>query len=277
MTYADRLNRWNRWYDSTPEDWHPHIVLWPLAFAGFINMQLSIASGFPFGVLVLLGLLAIASIRLPYTRGWIVPGPDAASDTGATFKFGRADWIYEINQRYEAVPEDRRFFIIPAILIVGGTLNLILTAARGWAFGGIFLLVLLAVLLVRAPYVWGMLLPPEKVTESPLARAWIHDANRWYDELSGESRFWTSIGAIGVVCVIDLLLVGSVGVPLALLFALELLILVVIRAPYISGMVESPTRRLAPHTPAMLTADVVPPVSFAAHETVPAKQAAAEV
>jgi hypothetical protein len=241
-------------------------VLWPLAFAGFINMQLSIASGFPFGVLVLLGLLAIASIRLPYKRGWIVPAPDAAGGVGATFNFGRADWVYEINQRYDAVPEDRRFFVIPAILIVAGTLNLILTAARGWAFGGLFLLALLAVLLIRLPYVWGMLLPPEKVTHSPLARAWIHDANRWYDELPAERRFWTSIAAIGVVCVIDLLLVGSVGVPLALLFALELLAVVGLRAPYMSGMVESPTRRLAPRTSAMLTANVVPPVNFA-HET----------
>jgi hypothetical protein len=266
MTYADRLIRWNRWYDSTPEDWHPHIVLWPLAFAGFINMQLSIASGFPFGVLVLLGLLVIASIRLPYKRGWIVPPPEAAGDVGATFNFGRADWVYEINQRYEAVPEDRRFFVIPAILIVAGTLNLILTAARGWAFGGLFLLALLAVLLIRLPFVWGMLLPPEKVTESPLTRAWIHDANRWYDELPGERRFWTSVAAMGVVCVIDLLLVGSVGIPLALIFALELLALVVLRAPYVTGMVESPTRRLAPRTSALLTANVVPPVSFT-HET----------
>jgi hypothetical protein len=269
MAFADRLIRWNRWFDDTPEDWHAHIVLWPLAFAGFLNMQLTIASGFPFGVLVLLTLLGFATVRLPYTRGWIIPGPDPASDTGARFLFGRADWLYDLNARYEALPETRRFFVIPGILILGGTLNLVMTFTRGWAFGGVFLLVLLAVIALRAPYVWGVIAAPEKVTEGPLARAWLHDVNRWYDDLPGERRFWTSVAALAVVCVIDLLL-GGLGAPLALLFAVELLVLVGIRAPYVSGMVESPDRRLMPAATATrrITADSMPPLSLAARESV---------
>jgi len=281
MTYADRLNRWNRWFDSTPEEWHAHILLWPLAFAGFINMQLSIASGFPFGVLVLLGLLVIASIRLPYTRGWIVPGPDPASDTGARFQFGRADWIHDLNERYEALPEARRFFVIPAILIVAGTANLVLTATRGWTFGGLFLLVLLAVLLVRVPYVWGVIAPSEKVIEGPLGRAWLHDANRWYDDLSRERRFWTAVGSLGAVAVLDLLLAGGPGAPLALLFAFEILLLVVLRAPYVSGLVDSPNRRIAAAATPRIAADPLPPLTLGTSRPVeaaappPAEEAAA--
>ena len=268
MTYADRLNRWNRWYDSTPEDWHAHIALWPLAFLGFINMQLSIASGFPFGVLVALGLLVIAGIRLPYTRGWIRPGPDPARDEGARIVFGRADWIYDLNQRYEAMPEDRRFFVIPSILIVAGALNLWLTFAHGWVFGGLFLLALLAVIGVRAPFVWGVVAPPEKVTESPLARAWVHDVNRGVDEMPRERRFWTTVGALGVVCIVNLPLSGSVGIPMALLFAIELLALILVRAPYLSGMVESPSRRLMPPAPRQIAAETLPPLTMSATATV---------
>jgi hypothetical protein len=278
MTYADRLNRWNRWFDGTPDDWHAHIVLWPLVLAGFINMQLSIASGFPFGVLVLLALLWIASIRLPYTRGWIVPGPDPARDEGARLVFGRADWIYDINERYEAMPDDRRFFVIPAILIVAGTLNLWLTFEHGWVFGGLFLLVLLVVLAVRAPYVWGVIAPPEKVTESPLLSAWLHDINRAFDDLPRETRFWTSVAVLGLVCIVDLPLASGIGVPLLLLFAIEFLALILVRAPYLSGMLDSPNRRLMPAreaaAPLQIAAEAAPPLNLAAPEMAGTAQAA---
>ena len=88
MTNADRLIQWNRWYDETPEDRRLHIVLWPLVVAGFLNMQLSIAGGFPFGLLVLLTIMAMATIRLPYTLGWSSPprtarGSKSAGSTGS--------------------------------------------------------------------------------------------------------------------------------------------------------------------------------------------------
>jgi hypothetical protein len=274
MTIADRLNHWNRWFDATPEEWHGHILLWPLAFAGFVNMQLTIASGFPFGVLVLLGLAAIGAVRLPYKRGWIIPGP--TEDEGARFLFGHADWLYELNQRYEALPGVPRFFIIPGILIAGGTANLVLTFTRGWAFGGVFLAVLLAVILLRAPFAWGVLPAPEKLTEGPLARAWLHDVNRWYDEMPEERRFWTATVALGVVCIINLLLVSRLGAPLALLFLLELLALIGLRAPYVSGAVESPTRRLPPAAPRQIAADVVPPLSLGLRQTISADEVEAD-
>jgi hypothetical protein len=98
--------------------------------------------------------------------------------------------------------------------------------------------------------------------------------NRWFDELPRERRFWTTVGALGVVCIINLPLAGSVGIPLALLFALELLALILIRAPYISGMVESPSRRLAPREMRQLAAETVPPLNIAAPATVAEAHAA---
>jgi hypothetical protein len=133
--------------------------------------------------------------------------------------------------------------VIPGILIAGGTLNLVMTFTRGWAFGGVFLVVLLAVLCARAPFVWGMLPEPETITDSPLSRAWLYDGNRWYDELPPERRFWTSVVAIGVVCVVDLVLVA-------------------LRAPYVSGLIESPTRRLAAPAPRQLAMQVPAPLSL---------------
>ena len=48
MNYADRLARWNSWYDHAPESWRfQMVVLWPLLAIGAINMLLTIAIGFP--------------------------------------------------------------------------------------------------------------------------------------------------------------------------------------------------------------------------------------
>ncbi len=81
MTYADRLQRWNRWYDETPDDWRFHLVVWGLVAVGTINMFLTIAVGFPFALLLVLAILAIAAVRYPIgsagCRAWM-PAPAAA-------------------------------------------------------------------------------------------------------------------------------------------------------------------------------------------------------
>jgi hypothetical protein len=144
-------------------------------------------------------------------------------------------------------------------------------------FGGLFLLVLLAVIAVRAPYVWGVIAPPEKLTEGALLSAWLHDLNRSFDELPRERRFWTSVAALAVVCAIDLPLAGALGIPLALLFALEFLALILLRAPFLSGVLESPNRRLMPaqEPPLRIAAETVPPLNLAA-PTMVAEEHAAE-
>jgi len=65
----------NRWYDSLPEDRQFWVAPVVLLVAGFINMMLTLAHTFPFGLLFLLVVLAMVAIRLPYERGWLKAPP----------------------------------------------------------------------------------------------------------------------------------------------------------------------------------------------------------
>ena len=163
MTFAERLSDWNRWYDGLPQEWRFQLVLWPLIALGAVNMLLSLSSAaFPFGSLVLLGVLFVAAVRVPYILGWITPAhafPSGAGGARLQIAGAGADWIAGLNERYEAVPEKRRFWIFPAILVVAGAINMQMTISHGWPFGLLFLLVLLAMVAVRAPYVHGLLRP----------------------------------------------------------------------------------------------------------------------
>lgn len=63
MTVLERISAWNRWYDGLPEEWRFQMILWPVLILGAINMLLTVASGFPFGILPLLGAGVIAYVR----------------------------------------------------------------------------------------------------------------------------------------------------------------------------------------------------------------------
>ena len=165
MTFAERVTDWNHWYDGLPQEWRFQLILWPLVILGVINMLLSLSSvGFPFGLLVLLGILFVAAVRVPFILGWVTPAHALPSgEPGAprlAIGGAGADWIAGLNERYEAVPESRRFWIFPAILLIAGAINMQLTISYGWSFGLLFLLALLAIVVVRAPYVHGLLRSP---------------------------------------------------------------------------------------------------------------------
>ena len=66
MTALERIKAWNEYYDSLPADWRFQMILWPILVLGVLNMLLSIASGFPFGLLPLLGAGAVAYIRFTH-------------------------------------------------------------------------------------------------------------------------------------------------------------------------------------------------------------------
>jgi len=148
MTYADRLNRWNRWYDGAPEEWRSQIVLWPLLLLGFINMQMTIA-GYSFGLLFLLALLAIIVVRAPFAAGLVTPPP---AERGAPLV---PYWLTGINGRYDALPSARRFWLFVAAVVVITAVSLDLTLAYGMPFFLLFLIAFLLILGVRAPYVAG--------------------------------------------------------------------------------------------------------------------------
>ena len=160
MTYADRLYRWNRLYDEAPGEWRFQIIFWFIITVGAINMTLTIADGFPFGLLVLLGVIWLASIRVPYALGWVKHDRPVASEGGARMQIQPAVWMWRLNLWYEAVPEfDRPFYLVGA-LIVAGAINMALTIAHAFTFGLLFLIALLAVIIIRAPFVAGWYIPP---------------------------------------------------------------------------------------------------------------------
>lgn len=85
MSYADRLQHWNRLYDQAPEDLRFHVVVWGVVAIGALNMLLTVSVGFLFGLLFLFALLALVAIRGPYTAGWLKPpaeGPMLAGNSG---------------------------------------------------------------------------------------------------------------------------------------------------------------------------------------------------
>lgn len=164
MTVAERLSGWNRWYDGMPQEWRFQLILWPLIAIGACNMLLSLSMRFPFGLLVLLGVLFVAAVRVPYVLGWITPARALPSGghSAPRLEIGGAgaDWIAGLNGRYEALPEKSRFWIFPAILVVAGAINMQLTIHHGYPFGLLFLIALLAIIVVRAPYVHGLIQVP---------------------------------------------------------------------------------------------------------------------
>jgi len=164
MTVAERLYRWNHWYDGLPQEWRFQFILWPLIALGACNMLLSLSIRFPFGLLVLIGVLCVAAVRVPYALGWITPAEALPTGEPGTRKLeiggAGADWLVGLNRRYEAMPDERRFWVFPAILVIAGAINMQLTINKGYPFGLIFLIVLLAVIVMRAPYAHGLLRSP---------------------------------------------------------------------------------------------------------------------
>jgi hypothetical protein len=155
MSVAERMAMWNRWYDTIPGEWRFQFVVWSLLVLGTLNMMLTVATGFPFALLVLLGIIVIAGIRVPYVFGWVV-GPTSL-ETGPRFQIEGAAWLIDLNHRYEALPESRRLWVYPAVLLIAGAINMMLTIRYGFPFGVLFLIALLALVALRAPYTAGWL------------------------------------------------------------------------------------------------------------------------
>jgi hypothetical protein len=66
MTALERIKAWNVYYDGLPEDWRFQMILWPIVTLFVVNMLLTIASGFPFGILPLLGVGAVVYVRVTH-------------------------------------------------------------------------------------------------------------------------------------------------------------------------------------------------------------------
>jgi hypothetical protein len=158
MSVAERVTTWNRWYDSVPAEWRFQFVLWSLLALGTVNMMLTVATGFPFALLVLLGVIVITAVRVPYILGLAAEPTRVGSDS--KFQIDGPVWLIDLNHRYEALPESRRLWVYPAVLLIAGAINMMLTIRHGFPFGLLFLFALLALVVFRAPYTAGWLRSP---------------------------------------------------------------------------------------------------------------------
>lgn len=165
---------WNKRYERVPEDMRFGLVVSLVVFVGLINMLLTISTGFPFALLVLLAILFIAGVRFAY----ILEAPaDIRGEAVEPAKL-HADWVVGLNRWYDALPEERRFWVLPAVLIVAGFINMMLTIAHAFPFALLFLLVLLALVAIRLPYLRGWLSEPPSLSfaGAPSAPAVEHTA-----------------------------------------------------------------------------------------------------
>jgi len=153
------MNDLNRWYDRLPPGSRFQVVLWPLVLISALNMALTVAWHFPFGLLTVVGIVFIAVVRVPDSiRRRRDPTPAAAGETIQI----EADWINDLNRRYEAIPENWRFFVPLLILLAAGAVNMLLTIHLHFPFGLLFLLVLLALVAIRGPYRAGWIKPMQR-------------------------------------------------------------------------------------------------------------------
>jgi hypothetical protein len=166
MTGIERVVRWNRWYDGLPSEWRFQFILWPLILIGAINFMLTASAGFPFGLLVLLAIIGVAAVRVPFTLGYYTL-TDADGAPGVPgIQLPPVRWIIALNQRYEALAEPQRIGAIATVLIVVGAMNMMLTIGAGFPFGLLFLLAILAVVAVRAPFANGWYKQPVVTAEA---------------------------------------------------------------------------------------------------------------
>jgi hypothetical protein len=175
MSVAERVAMWNRWYDTVPGEWRFQYVIWSLLVLGTLNMALTVAIRFPFALLVLLGIIVITAIRVPYVLGWVTSPKGADADWN--FQVEGAGWLVDLNHRYEALPESRRLWVYPAVLLIAGAINMMLTIRYGFPFGLLFLVALLALVILRAPYTAGWLRSPAPATSGDSDQALLPAVN----------------------------------------------------------------------------------------------------
>jgi hypothetical protein len=66
-----------------------------------------------------------------------------------------ADRVIRLNLWYDALPELQRFLVFPTVLVIAGAINMVWTISYGYPFGLLFLMALLALIAIRAPYKAG--------------------------------------------------------------------------------------------------------------------------
>jgi hypothetical protein len=153
------------------------------------------------------------------------------------------DWIKSWNERYDRAPEDTRFGVVVAALLLVGMINMLLTIHSGFPFGLLLLAAIVFVAWVRISYV--MEVPPEARggvagESNKLDIGWLYGLNRWYDNLPEDRQFWVVPVVLLVAGFVNMMLTLAHAFPFGLLFLLALLALAAIRVPFIRGWLREP-------------------------------------
>lgn len=159
MTYAQRLEYWNRLYDEAPEGIRLNVVLWGVAIVGAVNMLLTVTIYFPFALLILFAIIAIAAIRVPHALGWVRYAEGDAPHQEARMEIEGCDALIRWNEWFDAMPYQRQWAWLLGTLLPIGFINMALSICAGFPFGLLMLFALLAGIVLRGPYVWGWLKP----------------------------------------------------------------------------------------------------------------------
>lgn len=190
------------------------------------------------------------------------------------------EWANGLNRWYDDMPEHRRMLVVPIVLIVVGGINMALTISGHFPFGLLFLVALLALVAIRAPFVWNLGshagshaagIPPAKIEIEGFD--WLYDMNLQYDALPDSYRFAVIPGVLIVVGGLNMALTIAHRFPFGILFLLALLLVVAFRAPFVMGWLKPPTRAVAA-VPASAPAAITPSVTEA--EPMPSQPAVAK-
>jgi hypothetical protein len=162
MQVEGPIARWNRFYDEAPEELRFPMLVWGLVAVGGLNMLLTIWFGFPFGLLLVAAIAAMAYIRvaprlnLPSLAAGPVEMPRWSTDATygePPFLASMAGSFPGLNTALDAMPEIQRLGIYLGVLALAGIINMLLTINAGFPFGLLFLVAFLGLALIRGPWV----------------------------------------------------------------------------------------------------------------------------
>lgn len=162
MDNQSSIARWNRLYDEAPEHLRFQLIVWGLVAIGALNMMLTIWIGFPFGLLLVAAIAALAWIRVspqlnlpetpaPQLMQW-QPGT-GADDDERTLLSGWANSFPTFNGWMDHQGELTRLGVHLGILVLAGIINMLLSIHSAFPFGILVLIALVGLAVVRGPWV----------------------------------------------------------------------------------------------------------------------------
>jgi hypothetical protein len=160
MEQSGSIERWNRLYDEAPPHLRFQALVWGLVAVGALNMLLTIWFNFPFGLLLVAAMAAMAWIRVAPQLNLVPKGSDAPGSSWTAAPATREApppempmTFASLNQWLDGLPEFQRLGIYIAVLTVVGAINMLLTIHGEFPFGLLFLLAFALLAWIRGPWV----------------------------------------------------------------------------------------------------------------------------